>query len=73
MAVESENVFKSLGKVVMSHNLLVLEVMNEKQTCFNIHFEKYQIVKNGENCESYEGKTGHEGPNGLIPPTTSKF
>ena len=37
MAVESQkNIFKGLEKLSMSQKLLVFEVMNEKQTCFNI-------------------------------------
>ena len=31
--------FKRLGKVVISQKLLVFEVRNKKQTCFNINFE----------------------------------
>ena len=40
MTLESQkNLFKRLGKVAMSNKLLVIEVMNEKQTYFNINFE----------------------------------
>ena len=39
MAVQPQNIyFLRLGKVVMRHKLIVFEVMNEKQTCFNIIF-----------------------------------
>ena len=35
----TKNVFRRLGKVAMSHALLVFEVMNEKQTYFIINFK----------------------------------
>ena len=34
-----KNVFKRLRKVAMSHKLLVIEVMNEKKTCFNNNYD----------------------------------
>ena len=38
--IESQKkIFRRLGKVAMSHTLLVFEVMNEKQTYFNIKFK----------------------------------
>ena len=40
MAVEIlKNIFRWLGKVAMSHKLLVFEVMNEKLPSFNINFK----------------------------------
>ena len=35
----TKNVFRRLGRVAMSHTLLVLEVMNEKQTYLNMNFK----------------------------------